>query len=182
MKDIEILNRRLGDALGRCGMYPRFAWMLASEIFYYFREHAHERMERFCWADRIGPVWVLAQWRRPAWIDQNGGTHETTREQWWSSFNGQFPYPERGAYYAHPETALPPGVKPTAEMTAGYIHSLDRQMAANYAEHKRRIDGEIAADAERLDTEWVETVQNSNPAFSNFEPGKRGGHVSFGGM
>jgi hypothetical protein len=30
--------------------------------------------------------------------------------------------------------------------------------------------------------EWVEQVQDTNPAFSNFEPGKRGGHVSYGGV
>jgi len=30
--------------------------------------------------------------------------------------------------------------------------------------------------------EWVDQVQNQNPAFSNFEPGKRGGHVSYGGI
>jgi hypothetical protein len=173
MTHIDQLNRRLGDSLGYVGINPRFAWKKASECFYFMRTAPTSiKHTRFCWSDRIGNVWLIAQFRPPA-MDEAAWAH---------TFNGEFPYPAQGQYYAHPETALPPGVEPTQEDTQAYIWSLTRQMDKSVAAHYREIDSEIQRDKARDYEQWVEKVQNMNPAFSNWDSGKRGGHVSFGGV
>lgn len=163
MKSSEVrsLNRRLGDALGyvRGGTQPRFQWMWAPDIPY--------------WSTRLGRVWVLCQWRRPG----------MSPADWDAQFGDRrIPYPAQGMHHAHPETALPPGEVPTIERTQFYIRMLDEQMSATFTDQLCAIQNEIAEDKQRDDTEWVEYVQNTNPAFSNFAPGARGGHVSYGGL
>jgi hypothetical protein len=175
MNFIDKLNARLGERLGFCGRNPRFIWQNAKDVFYYYRDGPIAEMKQFCWASRLGPVWMLCQWRRPTWLDRDGKLHTITRGDWWGMFHGSFPYPERGQYYAQPETTLAPGRLPDDYLTDAYIHYIDQQMTLNYAAHKRQIDAEIAADEERRDSEWVACVQDTNPAFSNFEPGTKCG-------
>jgi hypothetical protein len=159
MKQIQQLNRRLGDALGYVlsGTEPRFCWKWAPDIPY--------------WASRLGKVWVLCQWQKPGMSEQ----------EWNKQFQGRFPYPVNGMHHAHPETVLPPGQVPTPELTQNYIRALDQQMSKTLVDQFCDVQNELAADKERDDVEWVERVQDSNPAFSNFNPGNRGGHVSYGG-
>jgi hypothetical protein len=160
MTTIQQLNRRLGEALGyvRSGTEPRFCWKWAPSIPY--------------WSTRLGNVWVLCQWQRPG----------MTEADWTKQFRGRFPYPANGMHHAHPETALPPGEVPTAELTQNYIRALDQQMTQSFAQQLSAVNQEMSDDQERDYVEWVDKVQDSNPAFSNFEPGKRGGHVSYGGI
>jgi len=76
---------------------------------------------------------------------------------------------------------LPPGMEPTSEMTQWYIRTLDEQISKDYADHMREINDGIAKDKEAADTEWIERVQNENPAFSTdrLTPALHGGNVEF---
>lgn len=160
MTFIDQLNRRLGESLGyvRSGTEARFSWRWAPDLPY--------------WASRLGKVWVLCQWQKPG----------ITEQQWHEHFRGRFPYPSNGMHHPHTETALPPGVLPTLELTQKYIWALDQQMSTSYTQHWCDVHNEVADDQERNYVEWVDKVQDSNPAFSNFDPGNRGGHVSYGGI
>jgi hypothetical protein len=160
MNFIDQLNRRLGDALGyvRSGTEPRFAWRWAPDLPY--------------WRSRLGKVWVLCQWQRPG----------MTEPEWKHHFGDRYPYPATGMYHAHPETALAPGELPSERLTQNYIWALDRQMSTSLENQLVAVKNEVADQKERDYVEWVDFVQDSNPAFSNFEPGRRGGHVSFGGI
>ena len=160
MTHIEQLNRKLGDALGyvRSGTEPRFCWRWAPTLPY--------------WQARLGKVWVLCQWQRP----------NLTEAQWLKEFHGRYPYPASGMHHAQPETALPPGLAPNEALTQNYIWALDRQMSTSLVQQLCDVQNEVEADKDRDYVEWVDRVQNDNPAFSNFDPGARGGHVSYGGI
>jgi len=157
---VDQLNRRLGDALGRVrsGTMPRFCWKWAPDLPY--------------WSTRLGNVWVLCQWQRPG----------MSEAEWHSHFGGRFAYPRNGMYHAHEEAALPYRVFPTEALTDRYIRALDRQMSTSLIQQLCDVNQQLADDKERAYVEWVEKVQDSNPAFSNFAPGTRGGHVSYGGV
>jgi hypothetical protein len=135
VKHIDALNRRFAEALGfvQGTSQSRFKWALSTECFYYLRNHAGESFTRYCWADRVGRVWLLTQWQVPTVFDPDTGVQRPlTEADWWKSFNGTIPFPKRGEYIAHAETALAPGHEPTAEHTAYYIQALDRQMSTTY--------------------------------------------------
>ncbi len=171
-KNIEQLNRQLGNALGYAhGNSPRFAWMWAPEVYYYYRQHLGASWERICWAERVGKVWMLCQWRRP----------DMPESEWWSSFHGEFPYPMRGMYYAQPETALPPFREPTADITQWYIRSIAAQMDTTFREQYDMIQDRLDRQQKAADDEWVAMVQNDNPAFSNerLTPALHGANVEF---
>jgi hypothetical protein len=186
-KDIELMNRRLREALGSIGGVPRFAWQYSPEVFYYTRRPTALEFTHHCWAERIGKVWMLCQWRVPTAFDpETGATKLITEAEWWAAYHGQLPYPAKGMYWAQPETALPVGMTPTAENTAGYIWSIRQQMDKDFETHLREGNEEMAQD--RLDTEkefmaaaddWFPFGWKNGQAH---EPGTRGAHVSFGGM
>jgi hypothetical protein len=157
---IKALNQKLGDSLGyvRSGTQPRWAWKWAPDLPY--------------WRTRLGAVWVLCQWTSPFFTEQ----------QWQQQFRGRYPYPAQGMYHAHPETVLSPGRVPTLELTQNYIWALDRQMSTSFTTQVCDSENAVQAHRENDYIEWVDYVQDSNPAFSNFEPGNRGGHVSYGGI
>jgi hypothetical protein len=156
----DCLNRKLGDALGRVrgGSEPRFCWCWAPDLLY--------------WRNRLGKVWVLCQWQLPS----------MTRHEWAREFEDRLPYPANGMYHAHAETALAPGRLPSEALTQNYIRALDQQMSTSYGQQLISVQDDVEADQAQNYERWVEMVQDSNPAFSNFNSGARGGHVSFGGV
>ena len=88
--------------------------------------------ERKCWADRIGKVWAIAQWRVPS----------MSRQVWEQQvFGGLFPYPENGQWYFVDNTQLTDGMPPDEDTTALAIYGLRSQMEMNPAtfvyEHER---------------------------------------------
>lgn len=185
MTAVSLLNRRLGESLGfaKSGTMPRFAWVFSTELQWYIRDSVMESYNFRCWADRIGRVWVLCEWRTPRGFDARTNTeYDLTREQWWGMFKGSMPYPEGGQYTPYAETALEPGREPTAELTANYIWALDHQMSANYQTHlavgRAQVDEQRRAFDEKQQEEWMDMA----PAFGNYDPGKRGGFLSFGGL
>ena len=106
---------------------------------------------------KVGRVWMLAQWRPP---DQYGAAR----------------------YHGHSETALAYRQFPTLEFTQQIAWVLDQQITTSYEEHLMTINQGLESQKESQYSEWVDYVQNFNPAFGNFAPGARGGHVSFPGV
>ncbi len=186
MDRIDQLNRRLGEGLGlvKGGSMPRFRWVFSPDSVYYMKSETSYDFERKCWADRIGKVWMLAQWRMPTWF--NPKTNEAkviTEQEWWNRFHGMMPYPNNGEYHPHPETALPPGSLPTLDITQNYIWALDQQQSRGFFGHLDDVNVDLALEKARFRREvWVPMVQNDAPAFNNWDSGRRGGHVSFGGL
>ena len=183
MHAIEILNRRLGDARGRISNAPRFQWAWAPDLTYFHRNESHESWTWHSWAERLGRVWVLAQVRTPVGM-QGDLLIPITREQWWASFQGQFPFPGNLTLHPFPETALRPGLVPDEQDTAFYIHSLASQMEKSMRQIKAEIQEGL--DKAELDNrkEFMAMADDSFPAFWSsaggaHTPGARGGHVCF---
>lgn len=177
-KEIEIYNRRLAAGLGSLHGKPWFQWVWAPDQEYFLRApgHQHESYTRFSWGDRIGKVWVLAEWGPPP----------MTREAWSASLGGQFPYPEHGRSIVHPETALPPGQRPDADVTQFYIARIDQQASTSYENALRAINAGIEAEDNAVRREFMDYADDWFPAYWSSKggahtPGARGGHVSFGG-
>jgi hypothetical protein len=162
---IQALNARLGERLGYRGQNPRFAWKYAPELYYYWRESYVTGFVRQCWAERLGRVWVLCQFRRP----------EMSKQEWWNSFHGEFPYPEKGMYYAHSETALRVGELPDAELTAMYIRSLEVQMERSYRAHLEASNKGAQDSMDQNEREWDEYVADMEPAFDHWNSGSKAG-------
>ena len=184
--EIELLNKRLEDELGSNHGQPRFQWRYAPEVFYYFRNPNSITYTRHCWADLVGKVWMLCQSAPAQWIDHEGHSHQITREGWAQAFRGEFPYPDKGIYVAHSETALAPGVLPDAEETAVWIVSINRQLAKNFNQHVAESTARMQRAREDNEREFMEQADDWFPAFwkngEGHEPGTRGAHVSFGGI
>ena len=164
---IDRLNERLATDLGRvaAGTLPRFAWQHTSTM-----PMAEQR---------VGPRWMLAEWRRPS----------MTPEQWTKNSGGRFPYPAAGWYHPYLETCLPIGMEPTLELTVKAIKQFDKQMSKSMDVQLREQNAEIEQDQgvrwngsyyERLKPEednsrdrkeWVDFVQNSHPDFNNQSKG-----------
>lgn len=185
MTAVEILNRRLGEGLGLVlgGSQPRFKWCKAEDCFYYLREGIGESFQRYCWADRIGKVWLLCQWDVPKFFDpRSGSTRILNESDWWVTFKGAMPFPKNGEYRAQAETALAPGCMPTAELTANYIWAIDKQMSSSYEKQLIENSTEIAMMRRERENKFYEQANDLTPAFGSWASGERGGHVSFGGM
>ncbi len=184
--EIALLNKRLEYELGANYGQPRFQWRYSPEVFYYMRGETALSFARYCWADLIGPVWMLCQSAPLQWIDGNGGIHPITREGWGQTFGATLPFPDKGMYVAHTETALAPGVLPDAQETAILIHSIKAQMAKTEAMHARESLNRMAKAREDNEKEFMEMADDWYPFnWKNGqaqEPGTRGGHISWGGV
>jgi hypothetical protein len=156
---VETLNRHLGQSLGhvRSGTLPRFCWKWAPDLPY--------------WHTRLGKAYVLCRWERP----------NVSEAEWVRRFGGRYPYPANGMYHPFSETAVP-AHSLTEELNQNYIRVIDGQMSRSFASHMSEVNEEVGKDRESDETRWTEYVQDMNPAFSNYDYGKRGGSVSFGGV
>lgn len=182
MTSVNLLNRRLGEALGFIGgSQPRFKWVQAQDCFYYLRAHVGENFQQRCWADKIGPVWVLAGWRLPMCFDGQS-SRVMTESEWWSMHHGAIPYPARGQYSVFGESKQPPGRLPTAEVNANYIWALRQQMDSTYAEQVCDGHTELALDRADRDKKFWQMTADAEPAFGNYNAGSRDSSVSFGGL
>ena len=174
---IDQLNRHLGDALGRLpDGRPRFSWMKAHEARYFVVIKGEVRVTD--WSKRLGDVWVLCGWSEPTMFDPASRMQKPITREQWTKMCGAAPYPTKGMWRAYPETAVPESRMPTQALTANYCKVIDGQLSCGFFDKLNEIDVGLALDKEQEYAEWTEYVQNSNPAFSNFEPGARGGHVS----
>ena len=77
---IDILNRRLHDALGSVGgTQPRFQWCWAPDHLWLVYDFDDRTIVRKTWADMpspaggpIGKAWLLAEWRVSKAVDNHG--------------------------------------------------------------------------------------------------------------
>lgn len=178
---IDQLNRRLADGLGLAAgsTFPRFAWKFSTDLNWYYREGMHENFQVQNWADRIGRVWLLCEWRVPTGFDvMSGHQYPLSESQWWQMFRGSLPFPKRGEYSPYPETQLKPGQMPTAELTANYIWAIDKQMSADYQKQLSQCSDELHQDHEEFRENQLDEWMDAAPAFGNYDPGKRGGYLS----
>jgi hypothetical protein len=159
MKDhyVDAQNRMLSVLGYVCGgTKQRFLWMWSEDIPY--------------WAGRMRPRWVLCQWQRPKVLEQ----------MWVADFPG-IPYPANGMYHAKTETAIRPGEKPSVSLTENFVFALDHQMSKSPDREDRDVLDAVVKIRDEEYREWVEFVQDTAPAFENYDWGSRAGSVSFGG-
>lgn len=185
-----ILCDRLGVIISERGELPGFCWMRTTEVFYF---HAggvsvrdspgrlialvEPRYERISEASKYGNCWCIAGWHKT----------EMTKAQWESSFEGEFPYPEKGMYYLIDGAVLPEGVSPDEKLTYLFVDAINRQLESSMAElvNAAKAAGQAPVDAKRK--AFHERVDDFWPAFDNERAREdrlgqsRGGHVSFGG-
>jgi len=153
------LNKRLADRLcNRGGILPRWQWMYAPDMPY--------------WSRMLGKVWVIAQWF------PNG----MTEAEWRAQFGDAYPYATHGSYQAMPATQLPAGMLPTEAITQEWIWHIYRQQSKTPWTIYAEVMAGVQVNLERNQTEWWDFVHETEPAFSNYAAGKRGYHVSYGGM
>lgn len=193
-KKVRALNERLAQELGRApNGQPKWGWVRATELPYFLRDGQKEvrpkgmlvslvvpTYKRLLWADRInqhtdlpfGKSWILANWKVP----------ELTQREWEQSFGSAYPYPAGGMYYARPEIWAAENDPPDDDLTEYVIIALKAQMGKTYADHY--FEGKAVLDQEMKERKqyWRDVVDEDWPAFDNPWPGKRGGHVSFGGI
>lgn len=160
------LNRRLGDIRGRNPHNdPIYRWIHSRDLRYPLDlGGGFYEMARQIEDDR----WVVAMWQPPMPEDQ------------WKS---QFPsigYPHKGMYYAT-DLMLKVGQEPTdftTDTVAGYIKAHGCKKMRDFIEEvkdarERRERAQKSVISDRIDDACV--------AF-NHVPGRRGDHVSFGGI
>lgn len=209
---IDLLNRRLGDALGYRGNRPRFAWLYAPEQFWIVYDRDDRNIIRKTWADAaapgggtIGRCWVLGEWAENKAFDHHGfGTacercNGEGRNHWGmrcESCAGQgrvagvrIAVSHEWGYSPRFETACLE--MPSEKLNANYI-SVIRGMLDRAAENvgeeslqeylaEERYTSEKNAERER---DWqrersATEYDKWTGAFSNLEPGKRDGYMSF---
>lgn len=178
---IDVLNRRLGERLGLVcgGTLSRFAWKYAPDQPRFIYDRDNRTLLKRTWADApapdgqpIGKVWLLAEWRPNQAVDHFGFGDGV-----------RVPAVREADYAPYFETALAPGVIPSAELTQNYIFAIDRQMQRSFesymAEEKHTQDGNLARER----SAWLETAREGYDAhvgaFGNCEPGTRHGYLSF---
>lgn len=195
MELVNVLNDRFGASLGRPnGSDPRFAWKKSSDLFYYWRDNPSEDWQKRSWADRIGVVWVLAEWRPPE-VYIFGVLSEITREQWFAMFGWSRPYPQGGEYKPYAETALLR--PPTSEDTDFYIKTLQQQLAEVEQANKDQLMGrkdattencekEAQANMDKHEQDFMDKVADWEPLSWKLgeprDPGDQDGALSFGGV
>lgn len=190
MTFIDLLNRRLGESLGRVcgGTLPRFTWKYSPAMPYFVYDTDNRTLLRKCWADapapdggHLGKVWVMAGWRSYDTFDHCGFGDGL-----------RIPSVHAAGYSPYFETALAPGQEPTEEITANYIWALDQQLQRSVEHDKKAFETYMAEEKYSADrnetrnkTNWRESVAGQYDehvgAFGNCEPGKRDGYLSFGG-
>jgi hypothetical protein len=176
---IETLNRTLGECLGYVGRRPRFSWQWAPDIVYFWRPITGTDFQIRSWGERVGKRWLLCQWVPP----------EQTRQEWAQIYKGTRPYPGEGQWRPHPESALEVGQLPDEQITTFYIWSLQGQMErAEMAPQQvlEQCEAEAQKEQDANEAEFRESVESWRPLSwtkdGAWEPGTRGGPVSFGGI
>lgn len=184
---IEMLNRRLGEALGFvCGGFlPRFAWKYAPDMPMIFYDKDDRTVRKLSWASapdvnggRIGRQWLLANWRRMGHSDHHGYGE-----------GPRIPLVAEAGYSPYFETACGPEVIPSEELNAMYIVDLRRRLAASAECRENAYDEYLAKELvrkelneERQRDAWREEAMkgydNHVGAYGNCLPGTRGGYLS----
>ena len=189
MTHVDILNRRLGDALGHRGDKARFAWLWSPDQTRLVYDTDDLTILRKSWASApapdggiIGPVWVLAEWRESKAVDHCGFGQGIR-----IAATGK---PDYVPYY---ETALAPGKQPTDELTANYIWAISDQLSRSAEEKEDSFEQymgneKYTADQNAMrERDWnreraAHIYDDNVGGFGNCEPGLKDGFLSWGGV
>lgn len=189
MISVDILNRRLGEALGYRGAQPRFSWRYAPDELWFTFDRDDRTLLKRTWAHRPGPAggvigraWVLAEWRRSQVFDHFG-----------FGDGMRVPFIREFGYEPYMETVLPEGAAPTDELTANYISAIRWQLDQS-AEQKEDSFGNWMAEEAWTSQKNGERDRDVNReraaaeydkytgAYGNLQPGQIDGWMSFGGL
>lgn len=146
MTDIEYLNKKFGDVLGKPdGTRSRYSW---------FWEQG-----------------MLMNTKR--WFICQLAPNPFTEEQWANIQPGK-PFPGKLRWIPHYETALPLGMEPDVENTAFYIRSFLEQMAQAEQAMKDQAAGHMDAVTAASEAEAQASVSKASAEFEemvgDFEP------------
>jgi hypothetical protein len=177
-----VLADKFGQSDGPEGRVQRFAWKHLGEVFMIvdngFKTSkggiilpGRQDYEKKPYSDRFGSCWCVCQWTKPA----------MTEWQWMMQFGTQFAYPKNGRYLPIDNTRLNPGDEPDESINEYVIGRIQKQLDAKMSEHLDQCVKEAAQGHAEKQVEFADRVDSWWPAFDN-DPGKRGGHVSFGGV
>ncbi|HWR49922.1 MAG TPA: hypothetical protein VN428_02375 [Bryobacteraceae bacterium] len=168
MTHIKRLNGFLADNAGRNPHgEPMFQWIESRRLLY----PVQTGIDTFDFEPQVdGERWVLAKWVAPP-----------SRPVWDGMFHGALPYPQRGEYVAT-DLTLKPGFEPTEWVTSEALGMIQRARSLNYQGHLRNLqDRQERQDKDRR-RRISDCIDDCMTAFKNPFPGKRGGHVAYGGV
>jgi hypothetical protein len=178
-QELTRLNRIFADKRGK-NEYgePIYRWFRSPELTYPQRTDKDWVMRsgimvldsKYEWTPQIDEDrWVVAQWRRE------------DPKDWEAQFGTEVPWPQRGLYYVT-NLMLKEGMEPCESITNKFADMIATQAAMSFRDVYRAMEQhkeQQAAEAEKM---VEQVVDDAWPAFDNGEPGKRGNHVSFGGI
>lgn len=184
---IDLLNRRLGEALGfvASGYKPRFMWKYAPDEFMHFYTTTSSIYRRR-WADLYGPggapigrSWLIAGWKAFTHQDHYGFGQGV-----------RLAVPSNAGYSPYFElTAYPEGSLPSERLNARYIRDIRTQLAKSVENNPNSFEDYMMEEKYDLDRRnaqdrdsWRETAaadfDKHIGAFGNCEPGKRHGYLA----
>ena len=164
------LNHLLEDALGRVSVGPLYKWIHSRDL----RFGLEQSKRSYEFVPQVdGDRWVLARWIPPP-----------EKSVWEAQMGTTVAYP-RGGWYQACDVACDPilaqGVEPNERMTYYLIGLQRKQAQMSKREIAARFDAAREYRAKEQDRQLDDYLSSSWTAFGNL-PGKRGGHVSFGGI
>lgn len=173
------LNRMLRDALGvNPHGGPRFQWMWSTDLHYKVKDgfgwvsHNGILVQEPKYLDIYpveGQCWVLATWLAPP-----------TETSWLAQFGDTIPYPAKGRYRPT-DMQLAPGAEPNENLTYVAIHEAKHNDSTSvYLLGQEAIDA--AKRVERNFEKRADDFVHDRWTTFNHVPGKRGAHVSYGGV
>lgn len=182
--DIRRLNRRFAEAFGSPdGARPKYKWCRTTDLMYFLKTGTAEQKtaggiyfvaptyKRGNWADRLGNTWIIAQWKAP----------DMSAERWVSVHGTSIPYPANGRYLPIENTALPPGMEPSEDLTQHAIFCIREQLEKTEAELIAEGTEQANKDTEDAKKRWADIVDDRWPAFNGIPdvPGWRKTATSF---
>jgi hypothetical protein len=105
----------------------------------------------------------------------------TPRDQWETMFHGLLPWPHRGLYYAG-NAALDPGELPDEGNTDYAIQLIQKDRLKTFDDWIAQTENGLARQERHADALLDDKIHDLMTAYGNPRPGKRGGHVSHGGI
>jgi hypothetical protein len=171
--------RRLNHQFEHFGRNPHgqlnFRWCNAKELYYLYETGQMEEVqtqggiyyaravyERHLFADRYGPVWLLAKWEPPA----------CDAEEWSRRFGTAFPWPRQGQYLPIESAVLPEGVEPNEQLTEYTAWKLTRHLGMKYDDHLEDIHRQRRMQERGEKSQWSDQVDDALPTFGQL-PGQK---------
>jgi hypothetical protein len=161
---IESMNQTLADKRGR-NLYGDaiFKWVRTRDLFVYV-----DGVREPQFPELSGDEWIVAKW------------DFEPPDVWRAKYGPGVPWPERGEYYGT-DYILPPGIEPSDRYTQDFLRALQHVEGMTAGDHAYDQQWKRQRRERRASALVGDYVDDKFTAFFN-APGKRGGHVSFGGL